>query len=214
MTAAVGWTGGRAVGNCLTATLLLTAGPPDRLSAQLVVLPSLGVRYTSTLVHDAIVTPLSVRPALAPTLAVTVTTPLEHGWAGQAMLDFSTSALERHDADGATADLGRLSTLAFTAGVRRAVAAGLTAAAGAGGINYFPADETGIFRQGSGSIAGLGAVSVEYAPTMARRHGLAMQARYDVHRFITPALKSEGFDAPRTVHRVALAIRVALGTAQ
>lgn len=191
--------------------VLLTSGPPDRLSAQVSLQPSLGLRYTSTMVRDAIVTPLTVRPALAPTLALTVTTPLERGWAGQATLDVSTSALERHDADGTTTNLGRVSTLAFTVGVRHGVAAGLSAAAGAGGLTYFPAHDTGIFRQGAGSIAGLGMVTVEYALAAGVRYGLAAQARYDVHRFTTPALRSEGFDSARTVHRVTLAVRLAWG---
>jgi|SRR5881628_662821 len=206
--AAAGRTAGPAVKYGVVAALL-TVGPSVRLSAQLSLRPSLGLRYTSTMVRDTIVEPLTVRPALAPTLALTVTTPLERGWAGQATLDFSTSGLQRHDADGTTADLGRVSTLAFSVGVRRGVAPGLSAAAGAGGLKYFPANHTGIFRQGAGSIAGLGVVTVEYAPAAAARYGLAAQVRYDVHRFITPALQREGFDSPRTVHRVALAVRVA-----
>lgn len=166
------------------------------------------------MVGDSIVQPLSVRPALAPALALTVATPPEHGWAGQATLDFSTSALQRHDADGTTTDLGNVSTLGFTVGVRRDIAAGFTAAAGAGGLKYFPGYDTGIFRQGAGSIAGLAMVTVEYTPAAATRYGLAAQARYDVHRFITPALEREGFTSPRTVHRVALAVRFAWQPAQ
>lgn len=197
---------GGGVGTLVSLLCFVAVSRP--LRAQLSLQPSLGLRYTSAMVRDAIVTPLTVRPALAPTLAVTVTTPLQRGWGGQATLDVATSMLERHDADGTTTDLGRLSTLAFTVGVRRGVAAGLFVAAGAGGLKYFPARESGIFREGS-SLAGLGMVTVEYAPAAVARYGLAVQARYDVHRFITPALRSEGFDSPRTVHRVALAARIA-----
>src|SRR6266508_1709918 len=85
--AAVRRTGGRAVRHCSLAGLLLSASPPVRLSAlsdlsaQLSLQPSLGLRYTSALVHDSIVTTVDVRPALAPALALTAATPLEPGLA-------------------------------------------------------------------------------------------------------------------------------------
>ena len=72
--AAAGRTAGPAVKYGVVAALL-TVGPSVRLSAQLSLRPSLGLRYTSTMVRDTIVEPLTVRPALAPTLALTVTTP-------------------------------------------------------------------------------------------------------------------------------------------
>ena len=58
------------------------------------------------MVHDSIVTPFDVRPAIAPVLAVSATTPLNDPWSGAATLDISWSRLERHDQDGTTADLG------------------------------------------------------------------------------------------------------------
>jgi hypothetical protein len=44
-----------------------------------------------------------------------------------------------------------------------------------------------------------------------RRYRLALDLRYDVHRFDTPALRAVGFDEGRAVHRVALAVRTAMG---
>jgi len=192
----------------ITGGLVCAAGD---LPAQLLVRAALGARYTSTLVHDSIVTPFDVRPALAPALAVTAATPVGERWTAQATLDFSSSTLERHDVGGGTTGLGRVSTLAFTVGLRRPLAAGFAASLGVGGLKYFPANATGIFRQGSGAIAGLGAITVEYAPAAGARYGLGVQARYDAHRFITPALQSEGFDSPRLVHRVSLAVRAGWG---
>jgi hypothetical protein len=181
------------------------------LPAQLAVSAALGARYTSTLVHDSIVTPFDVRPALAPALAVTAATPVGEPWTAQVTLDFSTSTLERHDPDGTTTGLGRVSALAFTVGLRRPLAAGFAAALGVGALKYLPANAAGIFRQGSGAMAGLGTITVEYAPAAGARYGLGVQARYDAHRFITPALQSEGFDSPRLVHRVTLAVRAGWG---
>src|SRR5207302_10793315 len=150
----------------ITGGLVCAAGD---LPAQLLVRAALGARYTSTLVHDSIVTPFDVRPALAPALAVTAATPVGERWTAQATLDFSSSTLERHDVGGGTTRLGRVSTLAFTVGLRRPLAAGFAASLGVGGVKYFPANATGIFRQGSGAIAGLGAITVEYAPAAGAR---------------------------------------------
>jgi hypothetical protein len=187
--------------------LLLTAAPPRRLLAQVSLKPSVGLRYTSTLVHDSIVAPFDVRPALAPVVALALATPLEPGWTFEAALDFSTAGLERHDADGRTAGLGRVSTFTFTVGVRRRFGGGFTAAVGAGGIKDVPAEATGIFRAGASPVAALVALSIDYALPLAPRAGLALEARYDVHGFTTPALRAEGFASSRLVHRVALGLR-------
>ncbi len=57
------------------ALVLVTAAaaspPPFPLEAQVTVGVQAGVRYSSTLVHDSIVAPFDVRPALAPVAAIT-----------------------------------------------------------------------------------------------------------------------------------------------
>src|SRR2546428_11510469 len=103
---AVERTGGRAVGRVLLAAVLLSARPPVRLSPQLSVQPCVGLRYTSTLVHDFIVTPFDVRPALAPAIALTLPPPRQPRWTAQASLDFSTRELERPDPPGTSPALG------------------------------------------------------------------------------------------------------------
>jgi hypothetical protein len=190
----------------LLAACALAGSPPRRLPGQLALEISAGVRYTSTLVHDSIVRGFDVRPALAPTVAVTVATPLERGWAAQVTLDFSTSELTRHDVDGSSVALGRVSTAAFTVGLKRRLPAGFCARIGVGGLKYIPSDHSGIFRLGSGPIAGLGALALGHALPLGKRYGFAVEARYDVHPFMTQALRDEGFDSPRLVHRVALTI--------
>lgn len=197
--------GRQAAGVCWA--LLLIAAPPRRLVAQVFVRPSVGLRYTSSIVRDSIVAPFDVRPTLAPVLALALATPLQPGWTLEAALDFSTGRLERHDADGGTAPLGRVSTFMFSVGVRRRFAGGVTAAVAAGGIKDVPAEATGIFRSGAGPVAALAALSVDYTLPLARRAGLAVEARYDIHGFTTPALRAEGFASSRLVHRVALGLR-------
>src|SRR5439155_371728 len=96
------------------------------------------------------------------------------------------------------------------------ITSGLACAAGAGvgGLKYLPAGETGIFRSGAGGVLGLAGAVVSYAPPrVGGRWQLGIEARYDVHRFITPALRSEGFTSARTVHRIALALRAGRGRA-
>jgi hypothetical protein len=186
---------------------------PGRLAAQVAVAVSAGARYSTALVHDSIVTPFDVRPALAPTVAVTLATPFERGWAAQATIDFSTSDIRRHDPGGSSVEFGRVSTAAFTVGVLRRLPAGLVARIGGGGLKYIPSEKSGIFRSGSGSIAGLGALALSHALPVGKRYHLALEARYDVHGFTTPALRDEGFGSARAVHRVALSIRADAGGA-
>src|SRR2546421_2912292 len=59
---AVSGLGGLVVG------LVLAAGPPALLTAQVSIQPSIGLRYTTTIVHDSIVAPFDLRPALPPPL--------------------------------------------------------------------------------------------------------------------------------------------------
>jgi hypothetical protein len=103
-------------------------------------------------------------PALAPALALTGALPLAGGWTATATLDLSWSALERHDRGGPTVDLGGVTTLALAVGLERRLADRLRARAGLGGVKYFPADETGIFRLGGGGVFALGTVTLAYEP--------------------------------------------------
>jgi len=180
---------------------------PRPATGQLAVEVAAGVRYSTVLVRDSIVTPFAVRPAVAPTLAITLATPLGGNWGAHVTLDFSTSEIRRHDADGSSAALGRVSTAALTVGLERQLAARFSARVGVGGLTYIPSEKIGIFRLGGGSIAGLGALAIGHALPVSTRFGFVVEARYDVHGFTTPALRDEGFTSARTMHRVALTVR-------
>lgn len=185
----------------------LCAFAPRPGTGQLSVEISAGARYSTALVSDSIVTPFDVRPALAPALAVTLAMPLDSSWAAQVTVDLSTSELQRHDADGSSVGLGRVSTAAFTVGLEHPLRSGFSARIGVGGLKYFPDEETGIFRLGSGAIAGLGMLALSHPLPVGGRIACAVEARYDIHGFSTPALRDEGFESARAVHRVALTIR-------
>ena len=182
---------------------VLAARPPGRVSAQVAVRVSVGARHATTLVHDSIVTPFDVRPALAPAIAIAFELPQHRGWAPGVMLDGSWSELRRHDAGGA-ADLGSLTTFAFTVALRRSLAAGLSATARVGGLQYLPGRETGVFQGGAGTPFPVAGLDLRYASPAVRR--FAVELRYDMHRFITSALKESGFTSGRPVHRLAFAL--------
>ena len=192
-----------------TTTLLLSARPAVQLSAQVAFQFAVGARYTSTMVHDSIVTGVDVQPTLAPAVSVTATTSIQHGWAVEGIADLSWSTLERHDQGGPTVGLGSLATVAAAIGVRRALAPSLSARLAIGGLKYFPGEETGVFQGGAGGVFPLGAAALSYAPAFAfaAHWGLGVEVRYVLHGFITPALRSQGFTTARPVHRLALALR-------
>ena len=195
----------------LVLTLMLSGVAPRRLPAQLAVEIAAGARYSTVLVHDSIVAPFDVQAVLAPVIAVTLTTPLEHRWAAQLTFDFSTSTVRRSDADGSSISLGRVSSAAFIVGLEHPLPAGLSARIGIGGLKYFPGETTGMFRSGSASVEGLGALAISHPLPLGSQFGFAVEARYDIHGFTTPALREEGFTSARPVHRVALTIRARRG---
>jgi hypothetical protein len=172
---------------------------------------SLGARYSSTLVRDSIVTPFEVRPNIAPTLGCTLVWPLQTGWSAQVGIDAASSELMRHDTNGSTTALGRVTTIDLSAGVRHQLSRGFTASGAVGALKYFPGEEAGIFREGSGPIAWLVAMTLEHPLSFGATKPYAVEARYDLHSFTTPALRDEGFDSSRLVHRVSLSLRYRLG---
>jgi hypothetical protein len=200
-------TGGRVV----AALLVLSALPAVRLTAQVSFHLAAGARYTSTLVHDSIVSPIDLRPTLAPTFLFTVRSELKPRWSVDATLDVSPSGLRRHET-GESFDAGSFTAIAFTVGLRREVVGGVAARAGVGGLIY-SADRTGVFREGSGGLFPLGTLAATYTPPFGARRHLELEARYDLHRFITRALRTEGFADSRSVHRVALLARIGWGGA-
>jgi hypothetical protein len=184
----------------------LAAYPSNRLTAQVSFYVSLGARYTTTLVHDSVVAPFDLRPAIAPALLVTVRGELSPGWSADGTVDVAPSSLRRHEASG-TFDAGSFTALALTVGLRREISWGLSARAGIGALKYVAA-QTGLFREGSGGLFPLGTLAATFTPRFGARRRLAFEARYDWHRFITPAMRTQGFRDSRPVHRMALLVRL------
>ena len=191
--------------------VLLSVCPSAHLPGQLSFHVAVGARYSSTLVHDSVVTPFDLRPGLAPAFLVSARDELRPGWSADVTLDVAPSGLRRHEGSGSF-DAGSFTAVAFTVGLRRDIVPRLSARVGVGGLRYL-ADQTGVFREGSGGIFPVGTVAATYALPLAfaQKRQLEIEGRYDLHRFITPALRTEGFSASRPVHRVAVVVRMGWG---
>ena len=188
---------------------LAALGVTVRASAQIRVDITAGARYTTRLVHDVIVTPFDVRAAVAPALAVSASLPLDPPWRLAGVLDLSESTVGRYDAGGGTAPITGVTTVTLGLGLARPLKPWLDGRVALGVIKYFPAQRTGLFQDG-GPFFPFGQLAFDAAPPFAARLGLALELRYDIHKFTTPALRDEGFTASRVIHRVALGIRVAV----
>jgi len=188
---------------------LLTVGPTIPLSAQASVHATLGARYTSTLVHDSIVTPLDVRAELAPSLTGGAGLPLSGPWRLDLLIDLSTSPVRRHLSDGSSAPITRVWMLGVAVGLRRQLKPWLQGRLAVGALKYLPASSIGLFRDGVG-ITPYGSLTFDVAPPVVARRGLALELGGDLHRFLTSALRNDGFVDARPVYRLTLGVRTEL----
>lgn len=201
-------TGVRADGRQAAQALMVLAGllvwPSGRPAAQVSMHAVVGARYTTALVHDVIVEPVDAKPAIGPALALSIGERTNGPWTPEAVLDVSWASLQRHES-GEAAKFNSVTVIAFTVGARREVSPSLAARVGIGGIKYLPADETGLFRGGSGLWA-VGTAGLYWSPTKlgGPAHDFGVSLRYDLHRFSTPALHADGFTSAQLVHRVSL----------
>jgi hypothetical protein len=183
---------------------LLAVWPTGRQAAQVSVRLSLGARYSTILVHDSIEVPIDLKPTIAPALQVSVRDTLRGPWTGEATLDLSPAKLKREESGTATA-VASFTAIALTVGVRRETRAGIAARFGIGGLVYLT-DESSVFQRGNGGVFPLVALGTTYAPPFGSRHRLEVGLSYDLHRFITPALRTVGYARLRPVHRIALTV--------
>ena len=196
------------------ALVLLSAGAANRLCAQASFHAALGARYTSTLVHDSIVTPLDVRPDLAPALTAAFDLPLDRPWKLELLADLTTSPARRHDADGTTASITRVWTFGLALGLRRQLMSWLAGRVAVGALKYLPTESIGLFRDGGGSVVPYGSLAFDVAPAVAVQRRVALELAGDLHRFLTPALRDAGFTSSRIVYRVTLGVRADLWSAR
>lgn len=166
---------------------------------------SAGVRHSTVLVHDQIVNTFDVRPALAPAFAVAASMPLDRPWQASAMLDVSTSEVQREDATGGSQGITHLTQVALAVGLSRSLKPWLDGAFRVGVLKYLPSEDLGLFQSG-GPFFPYAQLAFGIRPPVIDRYGLGLEIRADVHRFITDALRVEGFSDARPVARFALAM--------
>jgi hypothetical protein len=186
---------------------------PTRAPAQLSFTFSAGARYSTVLVHDQIVTPFAVRPALAPAFSVSAAMPLDQPWNVAAVFDVSTSEVRREDQGGGTQPITHLTTAALGLGLSRALKPWLDGSLRIGVLKYLPSQDLGLFQDG-GPFFPFAQVAFDLRPPFASRYGLGLELRADAHKFITDALRVEGFSDSRPVGRFALALTWTPGAAR
>jgi hypothetical protein len=164
-----------------------------------------GVRRSSVLAHDVIVNEFDVRPALAPAFSVTALMPLDLPWRASAGLDVSTSDVRREDLGGGTQSITHLTTAALTVGLSRSAASWLSGSVRVGVLKYLPSQNLGLFQDG-GPFFPFAQIALDLSPSFASRHGVGLEVNGDVHKFITDALRVEGFSEARPVLRLALGL--------
>jgi len=188
----------------LLLALLLPAGVSG-LAAQTTYYARLGAIGASNLLRDIIVNEITVRQSIAPMLALGGSLPIgARGY--RAGLEGTLASGKFHSSErGSETDLGTIRTatimLQFDGPMYRA----LRWQAGLGGIQYWPKDKAGIFREG-GTFRFLAGAGIDYRRPVMPKWDLMTSLRYDWHRFSTAELEQRGFSQTQGVSRVSLSV--------
>ncbi len=192
-----------------TPVLLLvgTLTAPAAGRAQLTVELGAGAVTSTKLARDSIVEAFSVGPAVAPVLDLAVETVLNPRYRLAVTVQWARSDLERR-ATGPDARVLSLTVWSGGLALRRRIVGGATVEATMGVIKYAASAAeraATLFRDDAPLLptVGLGA-RVERG--LGSRLTLGLRAGYALHRFSTQALRSDGFNGDRTVHRLSLSV--------
>lgn len=191
-----------------TAITLLILTSPATLSAQVDFTARAGVTWSSTLVEDEIAAsgPITVKAGIAPTLVLGASLPATATNRVSLELAFARSDATVED-DSGDHDLTTLGTVGVSLGFDGPLASGVRWRLGLGALNYLPAEEVGVFREG-GPWRWMAGGGLDWAQKLSESLDLVAAIRYDYHRFTTDALEAQGFANPEGVHRVALTVGV------
>ncbi len=190
--------------------LLMLAGLPAALPAQVDYFARAGVTWSRDLVTDRIINDISVGPGLAPTLALGAALPIAPRYHAAVEASLTTATLSASETGAPDADLGSLRTGAVMLGLDGPIVGRLRWRASAGLITYWPADDSGIFARG-GTTRFLAGAGADYRHPVARRWDLMASGRWDFHRFTTEELESRGFGSSQGIQRVGVTVGLARG---
>jgi len=190
------------------ALLVLAAGPPDRLTAQVSWNGRLGVTWTTPMVTDQVGTEVQLQPGLAPTLGVELLLPLKTKTPFEASFEAqgTIASLYRKEA-GSETDLLSMRTFTVTGGVTGQLTGPVYLRAGVGFVSYLSTEETAVFQEGTPTRL-LGTATLEYRKPMPSGYRVTGLLRYDIHGFTTQQLQNAGYTGSQTVHRVMLGVAV------
>jgi hypothetical protein len=196
----------------LVLALLLPAGASS-LTAQTTYYARLGAIGASNLLRDVIVNEITVRQSIAPMLALGGSLPL--GARGYRVgLEATLASGKFHSSEsGSDTDLGTIRTGTIMLQLDGPLYRQFRWAAGLGGIQYWPKDKDGIFREG-GKLRFLAGAGVDYRRPVLRQWDLMTSLHYDWHRFTTDELERRGFSQTQGVSRVSLSVGLSRSTAR
>ncbi|MDH3291717.1 MAG: hypothetical protein OEO20_03640 [Gemmatimonadota bacterium] len=187
--------------------LLCGAAPTAR--GQVLVGLDVGGMWTSDLAQDVIVNAISVAPALAPTIAVAVGTPISDVYSVGIRVRWAHSDVTRHELD---ADFTVLPLTVWTGTVtlERTLTNWGTVEGAVGAIKYAPGsdDRSATLFQDDAPLAATVGLGARARRPISPRWTLGAYLAYDVHQFVTQALRAGGAVGARTVHRVSGGISV------
>ena len=187
----------------LLLVLLLTRAPG--LHAQTEYYARVGAVGTTNLLHDVLVTELTVRQSIAPMIALGASLPIgPRGYRANLEATLASGKFHRSQ-QGSSANIGTLRTATLILGLEGPVWRQVRWRAGLGVIQYWPADDEGIFQTG-GTARFLAGAGADYRRPVLPKWDLMTSLRYDFHRFKTATLESRGFSQSQGVSRVSLSL--------
>lgn len=189
--------------------LLLVAAAPA--AAQVRLAARAGVTGSTAIVKDQIVEDIEVVPALAPTLTIGTSLPVNPKLRADLEVAYATSTAEVQENGDQTGDLGSVGTLAYTVGLSGPILSRLSWRLSLGGLTYLPSEEEGIFRDGGHTTLLFGA-GLDWRQPISTAWAIIAGLRYDFHTFTTDALESQGFTQSQQVQRIGLSVGAAWDT--
>ena len=183
---------------------MLAAAPVSVVQSQVGYYGRLGLTFATKLVQDDLIQDIETRQNLAPTLAFGASLPIAPTFTAGMEATITSSGYYSRE-EGVKSDLGTLRTGSVLLNLGGQVIPQVRWQAGAGLIQYWPAEEEGIFLRGGGTrfLAGAG---VDYLPRVLTNWDLMVSLRYDFHRFTTDELEARGFSGNQAVQRVSAGI--------
>ena len=184
---------------------LLLSGATPALHAQTEYYARIGAVGASNLLHDVIITDITLRQSIAPMIALGGSLPIgPRRYRANIEATLASGKFHRNES-GSSANIGTLRTATVILGLEGPIWREVRWRAGLGAIQYWPADKQGIFQSG-GTTRFLAGAGVDYRRPAFARWDFMTALRYDFHRFRTGTLESRGFSQSQSVSRLSLSV--------